>query len=65
MSELLIDSFIFCVNDVLNGYHLFMSILTNGLEEDSDQYAKMEEDAIRHTKAFREMIIDLSKIEEI
>ena len=70
MSELIIKSYTYGANDVLDAattafYHLFKTILTTGLEEDSDQYAKMEEDSIRHTKAFREMIIEISKIEEI
>ena len=70
MSELIIKSYTYGANDVLDAattafYHLFKTILTNGLEEDSDQYVKMEEDSIRHTKAFREMIIEISKIEEI
>ena len=69
-SELIIKSYTYGGNDVLDAattafYHLFKAMLTVGLAEGSDQYAKMEEDAIRHTKSFREMIIELSKIEEI
>ena len=69
-SELIIKSYTYGGNDVLNAatmafYHLFKAMLTDGLTEGSDQYAKMENDAIRHTKSFREMIIELSKIEEI
>ena len=69
-SELIIKSYTYGGNDVLDAattafYHLFKAMLTDGLTEGSDQYAKMEEDAIRHTKSFREMIIELSKIEEI
>ena len=68
-SELIIKSYTYGGNDVLDAattafYHLFKAMLTVGLAEGSDQYAKMEEDAIRHTKSFREMIIELSKIEE-
>ena len=69
-SELIIKSYTYGGNDVLDAsstafYHLFKAMLTDGLTEGSDQYAKMENDAIRHTKSFREMIIELSKIEEI
>ena len=69
-SELIIKSYTYGGNDVLDVattafYHLFKAMLTDGLTEGSDQYAKMENDAIRHTKSFREMIIELSKIEEI
>ena len=69
-SERIIKSYTYGGNDVLNAatmafYHLFKAMLTDGLTEGSDQYAKMENDAIRHTKSFREMIIELSKIEEI
>ena len=69
-SELIIKSYTYGGNDVLDAatmafYHLFKAMLTDGLTEGSDQYAKMENDAIRHTKSFREKIIELSKIEEI
>ena len=69
-SEFIIKSYTYGGNDVLDAattafYHLFKAMLTDGLTEGSDQYAKMENDAIRHTKSFREMIIELSKIEEI
>ena len=69
-SELIIKSYTYGGNDVLDAattafYHLFKAMLTDGLTEGSDQYAKMENDAIRHTKSFRELIIELSKIEEI
>ena len=69
-SELIIKSYTYGGNDVLDAattmfYRLFKTMLTDGLKKGSDKYAKMEEDAIRHTKGFREMIIELSKIEEI